>query len=85
MATFVSIVWLTANAMGYSPIILSLVICAGALAPLIPNDTTFRFPQKCSGVSTEETFSTVVFGNFVADIIAFALTALLNVFAGSLP
>ncbi|HPF54519.1 MAG TPA: SLC13 family permease [Eubacteriales bacterium] len=85
MITTVSIVWPLASSLGYSPIIVSLAICSGAMAPLIPTDVTFWFPEKYNGLTTKETFSTVVVGNLLAGVVAFGLTLVLNVLDGVLP
>ena len=69
----------------YCLTIVSLAICSGAMAPLIPTDVTFWFPEKYNGLTTKETFSTVVVGNLLAGVVAFGLTLVLNVLDGVLP
>lgn len=85
MTTSVSIVWPMASAMGYSPVVIGLAVCSGALMPLIPNDTTFWFPQRYSGVEIGETWKSVVAGNFIAGAAALGITMLLNMCVGVLP
>lgn len=85
MSTSVAIVWPTASAMGYSPVVVGLAVCAGALFPLIPNDSSFWLPVKYNGITTSEVWKNIVVGNAIAGAVALGICLILEMLVGVLP
>ena len=85
MTTSVAIVWPSAAALGYSPVVVGLAVCAGALFPLIPNDSSFWLPVKYNGITTGEVWKNIVVGNSIAGATALCICLLLNTLVGILP
>ena len=85
MLTTVSIIGTSAVAMGYSPVIVGLCICAGTVGLTLPTDAAFWLPARNNDLTTQEAFVATTYSTTGASIVAFAVLLVLNMFAGSLP
>ena len=85
MLTTVSIVGPAAVAMGYSPVIIGLAICAGTVGLTLPTDAAFWLPVKYNDITIEESFKSTTFSTTLASLIAFGVILLLNLVSDSLP
>ncbi len=85
MLTTVSIIGTSAVAMGYSPVIVGLCICAGTVGLTLPTDAAFWLPARNNDLTTQEAFVATTYSTTGASIVAFAVLLILNMFAGSLP
>lgn len=85
MLTTVSIIAPTISAMGLSPVIIGLSICAGALGLNMPTDAAFWMPTKYNGLSVKEAFIGTTANTTIASVVAFAILLLLSAFSHSLP
>lgn len=85
MLTTVSIIGTSAVAMGYSPIIVGLSICAGTVGFTLPTDAAFWLPARNNDLSTQDAFLAVTYSTTGASIVAFGVLLVLNMFSGVLP
>ena len=85
MLTTVSIVCPTAVAMGLSPVIVGLAICAGTVGLTLPTDAAFWLPARYNDLSVSDAFTATTWSTTLAAVVAFAVILILNVFSGVLP
>lgn len=85
MLTAASIVGPGAIAMGYSPIVLTMIICAGSMGLSIPTDGGFWIVSRMSDLDTKQTLMAVSVPSTLSCIVLFALSMILNMFTGILP
>ncbi len=85
MLTTVSIIGTSAVAMGYSPVIVGLSICAGTVGLTLPTDAAFWLPARNNDLTTQEAFVATTYSTTGASIVAFAVLLILNMFSGALP
>lgn len=85
MLTTVSIVGPSAVAMGFSPVVVGLAICAGTVGLTLPTDAAFWLPARYNDLTVSEAFSATTWSTTLASLVAFAAVLLLNTFAGVLP
>ena len=85
MLTTVSIVGPSAVALGFSPIIVGLAICAGTVGLTLPTDAAFWMPARYSNLTVKEAFSATTWPTTFASLTAFAIILILNLFSGVLP
>ena len=85
MLTTVSIVCPTAVAMGLSPVIVDLAICAGTVGLTLPTDAAFWLPARYNDLSVSDAFTATTWSTTLAAVVAFAVILILNVFSGVLP
>ena len=85
MLTTVSIVGPTAVAMGLSPVIVGLAICAGTVGLTLPTDAAFWLPARYNDLSVSDAFTATTWSTTLAAVVAFAVILILNVFSGVLP
>lgn len=85
MLTTVSIVGPTAVALGLSPVIVGLAICAGTVGLTLPTDAAFWLPARYNDLSVSDAFTATTWSTTLAAVVAFAVILILNVFSGVLP
>lgn len=85
MLTTVSIVGPTAVAMGLSPVIVGLAICAGTVGLTLPTDAAFWLPARYNDLSVSDAFTATTWSTTLAAVVAFVVILILNVFSGVLP
>lgn len=85
MLTTVSIVGPSAVAMGFSPVIVGLAICAGTVGLTLPTDAAFWLPARYNDLSVSDAFQATTWSTTLASVAAFAMILLLNLFSGVLP
>lgn len=85
MLTAASIVGPGALSMGYSPIVLTMIICAGSMGLSIPTDGGFWIVSRMSNLDTKQTLMAVSVSSTLSCIVLFVLSMILNMFTGILP
>lgn len=85
MMTSAIIIAPTALAMGYSPIIMGLAVCTGAMTLTLPSDAAFWLPSKYNSLSVNDTIRAITLPSAVAGIITILNVVLLSQFAPFLP
>lgn len=85
MLTTVSIIGTSAVALGYSPVIVGLCICAGSVGLTLPTDAAFWLPARENALTAKEAFVATTYSTTGASIVAFAVLLILNMFSGVLP
>lgn len=85
MLTTVSIVGPSAVALGFSPVIVGLAICAGTVGLTLPTDAAFWMPARFSNLTVKESFAATTWPTTLASLTAFAVVLVLNLFSGVLP
>ncbi len=85
MLTAASIVGPGALALGYSPIVLTMIICAGSMGLSIPTDGGFWIVSRMSKLNTNQTLACVSIPSTLSCLVLFVLALLLNTMTGILP
>lgn len=85
MLTAASIVGPGAIAMGYSPVVLTMVICAASMGLSLPTDGGFWIVSRMSNLDTKQTLMAVTIPSTLSCIVLFALALILNALTGILP
>ncbi|MDD3231120.1 MAG: gluconate transporter [Oscillospiraceae bacterium] len=85
MLTAASIVGPGALALGYSPIVLTMVICAGSMGLCIPTDGGFWIVARMSKLDTKQCLLSVSLVSTITCVVLFILALLLNMLTGILP
>ena len=85
MLTAASIVGPGALALGYSPVVLTMVICAGSMGLCIPTDGGFWIVSRMSNLDMKEALVSVSIPSTITCVLLFILSLVLNAFTGILP
>jgi GntP family gluconate:H+ symporter len=85
MLTAASIVGPGALALGYSPVVLTMIICAGSMGLCIPTDGGFWIVSRMSNLDMKESLISVSLISTITCILLFILAMILNAFTGVLP
>lgn len=85
MLTTVSIVGPSAVAMGFSPVVIGLAICAGTVGLTLPTDAAFWLPARYNDLTVKEAFVATTWPTTLASLTAYAMILVLNTFSGVLP
>lgn len=85
MLTTVSIVGPPALAMGFSPVIVGLAICAGSVGLTLPTDAAFWLPARYNNLTVGEAFVTTTYTTTMASVISFLMLLILQAFSSILP
>ena len=85
MLTAASIVGPGAIAMGYSPVVLTMVIRAASMGLSLPTDGGFWIVSRMSNLDTKQTLMAVTIPSTLSCIVLFALALILNALTGILP
>lgn len=85
MLTTVSIVGPSAVALGFSPVLVGLTICAGTVGLTLPTDAAFWLPARYNDLTVKEAFVATTYSTTLASITAFLVILLLNMVSGVLP
>ncbi|WP_257347343.1 GntP family permease [Pseudalkalibacillus decolorationis] len=72
-------------ALGISPVLLGLAICAGAIGLSLPNDSGFWVVNKFGNLTIPQTMKTWTLGGFVAGLTALAVVYVLFLLSPVLP
>ena len=74
-----------AIAMGYSPVVLTMIICAGSMGLSIPTDGGFWIVSRMSKLDTKQTLMALSIPSTLSCVVLFALSMVLNTLTGILP
>ena len=85
MLTAASIVGPGAIELGYSPVVLTMIICAASMGLSIPTDGGFWIVSRMSNLDTKQTLTCVSVPSTLSCIVLFVLAMILNSFTGILP
>lgn len=85
MLTTVSIVGPSAVALGFSPVVIGLAICAGTVGLTLPTDAAFWLPARYNDLTVKEAFVATTWPTTFASLSAYAVILVLNTFSGVLP
>ncbi len=72
-------------ALGVSPVLLGLAICAGAIGLSLPNDSGFWLVNKFGKLTIPQTLKAWTLGGFVAGLTALAMVYVLYMLSPVLP
>lgn len=85
LVTTSSILGPVAAAMGASPILVGLAICAGGVGMSLPNDSGFWVVSRFGGLSVSDTLKSWTVGGTLSGVTALLMVLLLNAMSGFLP
>ncbi len=85
MLTTVAIVGPSAVALGFSPVVVGLAICAGTVGLTLPTDAAFWLPARYNDLSVSDAFVATTWPTTLASLTAFGIILLINLFSGVLP
>ena len=83
--TSANIAGLAAVTMGYSPTIITLAICAGAVGLAMPTDGGFWIAVRGNNLDMKTALQSITIPTTIASLIALAVIMVLNMFQGTLP
>ena len=83
--TSANIAGVAAVAMGYSPTVITLAICAGAVGLALPTDGGFWIAVRGNNIDMKTALKGITIPTTIASLIVLAMVFLLNTFQGVLP